>query len=251
MHLYWALDVLNLSLGSRLFVFSKRSYRVMKTHLSLISVLTTVTFLIGCKPSEPPLKPLSQAELNTLKRLQQDYEYAKRQKGAYKKEVERINEVSQTYLDDYVSLDNFSFYKTNRFDDKRARLCYRGDIQNAGNEIIELIGLRIVLRNSNGDRIAEWEPALVSANDVLIDKAPMSAATQLAIAVSGRKTPLGPGQTMSLANNRNCMKAVYSDWEVDDITYKVNDFRLRTAIPEPDSLALTRIGVKMNELRRE
>ena len=63
----------------------------MKTHLSLISVLTTVTFLIGCKPSEPPLKPLSQAELNTLKRLQQDYEYAKRQKGAYKKEVERIN----------------------------------------------------------------------------------------------------------------------------------------------------------------
>lgn len=107
-----------------------------------------------------------------------------------------------------------------------------------------------MLRNSNGDRIAEWEPALVSANDVLIDKDPMSEATQLAIAVSGRKTPLGPGETMSLANNRNCMKAVHSDWEVDDITYKVNDFRLRTAIPKPDSLALTRIGVKMHELRK-
>lgn len=76
MHLYKTLDVLNSSLGSRLFVYSKRSYRFMWTYLSLISVLTTVTFLIGCKPSEPPLKPLSQAELNTLKRLQQDYLYA-------------------------------------------------------------------------------------------------------------------------------------------------------------------------------
>ena len=34
-----------------------------------------------------------------------------------------------------------------------------------------------------------------------------------------------------------------------DITYEVNDFRLRTAIPEPDSLALVRISVKINELR--
>ncbi len=54
----------------------------------------------------------------------------------------------------------------------------------------------------------------------------------------------------SLANNQNCMKEVYSDWEVDDITYEVNVFRLRTAIPEPGSLALIRIGVKMHELRK-
>ncbi len=222
----------------------------MKTYLSLIWAVCSVTFLMGCEPSDPPLKPLSQAELITLKMFQQEYEDAKNQKDAYKKEVERINVVSQAYLDEYVLLDNLSLYKTNRFADKRERLCYKGDIENAGNEIIERLGLSVVLRDSNGERITEWEPALVSAYDVLIDKDPMSAATQLAIAVSGKKSPLGPGETMLLTNNRNCMKAAYSDWEVDDITYEVNDFRLRTAIPEPDSLALVRISVKLHELRK-
>lgn len=222
----------------------------MKTYLSLISVVFSVAFLMGCEPSEPPLNPLSQAELTTLRMLQQEYEDAKRQKDAYKKEVERINIVSQSYLDEYVLLDNLSLYKTSGFDDKRERLCYRGDIENTGNEIIERLGLSVVLRDSKGERIAEWEPALVSANDVLIDKDPMSEATQLAIVVSGKKSPLGPGETMSLTNNRNCMKAVYSDWEVDDITYEVNDFRLRTAMPEPDSLALIRKSVKIHELRK-
>jgi hypothetical protein len=221
----------------------------MKTYLFLILVVTSATFLMGCEPSEPPLKPLSQAELTTLNMFKQEYENAKRQKDAYMKEVERINKVSQAYLDEYILLDNFSLYKTNRFNDKRERLCYKGDIENAGNEIVERLALRVVLRDSKGERIAEWEPALVSANDVLIDKDPLSAATQLAITASGKKLPLGPGETMSLTNNRNCMKAVYSDWEVKDITYEVNDFRLRTAIPEPDSLALVRISVKIHELR--
>lgn len=222
----------------------------MKTYLSLISVVSTISLLMGCEPPEPPLAPLSRAELNTLNMLEEKFEKVKKQKEAYKKEVERINTASKTYLDEYVLFDDFSFYKTNRFDDKRDRLCYKGKIENTGSEIIERIGLHVALHHPNGERITSWEPTLLSANDELIDKDPTSAATQLVLAVSGKKLPLGPGEILSLVNNRNCMKDVYLDWNVDDITYKVISFKLRSAIPEPDGLDLIRIAAKIHELRK-
>lgn len=221
----------------------------MRPSSTLFAIIITSGLMFGCSPAKSPEPPLSDSELNTLTLLQTKYAQTKQKLDAYKEEVERIKHVSPTYLSEHVSLLDFSFYKSNNFDDRRGRLCFRGQITNGGNEIIEQLDIRVALNDTNGNTITEWETALVSANEHVIDKDPNNPAIQMSVAILGKQLPLDPNETKDLSKAGRCMKEVYLNWEEEDVDFELTNLRLRTKLSEVDSLSLIRINAELSPLK--
>lgn len=201
----------------------------MKT---IIFLFFTVCMLISCKESAPPL---SEYEKQHLLELKNEFNQKNKQYKAYKAEKTRISIVEKSYLKNNIELENFSIFKTNKFDDGRDRACYKGVLRNNGNEIIEALDLKVTfLSNDSIEKINTWEPSLIKANDELLDKMELDKTKALIMALSGRQLPLKPKKSKSLTDNKNCMSDVFLDWQVKDVKYELANIKLRPKLTEID-----------------
>lgn len=89
----------------------------------------------------------------------------------------------------------------------------------------------------------------MSANDHIVDRDPNDPAIQMSVAVLGRQLLLGPDETKDLSNVNHCMKEVFLNWENDDVDFELTNLRLRTKLPEVDSLSLIRISADLSPLK--
>lgn len=204
--------------------------------IKLLTGLILVSFtLIGCKPTnKEPAKPLSTAELAQYKRLAEKYKPVLAEVEQYKQEAQRIAELEKGYLAEYVELRNFSIYKTNSFDDGRERACYRGELVNNGDEIIEKLELTIVFRDESAKEVLKtWQTNLVSANDEFLSDDKMGLELRSAVlTLAGKRLPLKPKSSFDLSKNKNCMSDVFLGWSEDTTDYKLSLLELRPKLKE-------------------
>ncbi|NRQ44488.1 hypothetical protein HRH59_18265 [Rheinheimera sp. YQF-2] len=201
----------------------------------MITALLVVICLNGCKPvNQEPAKPLSAAELAQYKRLVEKYEPMLVEVEQYKQEAARIAEVEKSYLAEYVELKNFSIYKTNSFDDGRERPCYRGELVNNGDEIIERLELTIVFRDKSAEKVLKtWQYNLIFANDEFLNNDKMGLDLRTAVlTLEGKRLPLKPKTSFNLSQNKNCISDVFLGWSEDSTDYKLSALKLRPKLKE-------------------
>ena len=214
-----------------------------------VFLVLIIFYVGGCQPLEKLLTPLSKIELSELISLQEEFDKKQRQVDAYQIEKLRLKDLTPSYIDNHVRLKDFLIYKTDRFDDGRERACYKGTLNNTGDEIIEQLELLVKFHNSSGELINEWRNSLVFANDEYLDKGEFDENKALVLSISGRKLPLKPNKSLNLSKQTNCMKEVFLDWNEEDIKYTIGNLKLRTKVPESSSLDLVTVSVKMMDLK--
>jgi hypothetical protein len=217
----------------------------MKLFLAILSIF----ILSSCIEQEPDLIPLSEREKITLSELKAKLEKKNKQYDSYKAEIERIQSLQKSYLQKYISLNAFSIYKTNQFDDGRNRACYKGLIENKGGEIVDEINLNVTFYSESTKKsIHNWKVALVNANDEFLDNGEPSEAKALIAALSGRKLPLKPNTTLQLDNGKNCFSDVFLGWEAKDVKYELTELKLRSKLVEVGPLDALRISIEIAPL---
>lgn len=211
----------------------------------------TLFLIAACQPSEPPLKPLSDTEINKYYELKEDFEINKLKAEQYKLEQNRLSDISEQYLKKNIKLVNFEFFKSNQFDDGRTRACYRGLLVNNGEEILEELSVTIKVHVNDRQQPITWETNLFHANDEFLNNDRIDAETRSAVRVlSGKRNALKPGERYDLSNNRSCMKDVFLGWSVDDIQYELNGIQLRSQVEEfPAWKVMNDDFFKMNDLK--
>lgn len=209
---------------------------VYKQLLVILSV--SVALISGCKPrdDEEPLTMLNHAELARYKLLREQYEPRILEAEQFKLESARVSELEKTYINDFITLQNFSIYKTNAFDDGRDRACYKGSLVNKGSEIVEELELIVNFRNVETNLVVKtWETMLIHANDEFLQKDDVALETRAAIlALSGKRYPLKPNTTTDLRDNKNCMSDVFLGWSEKAVDLKLARVKLRPKLEEVD-----------------
>ncbi|WP_076419663.1 hypothetical protein [Colwellia sp. UCD-KL20] len=214
--------------------------------MKFILATLSIFMLSSCIEQEPALTPLSEREKITLSELKVKFEKKKKEYSDYKSEKERVNLLQTTYLQDYISLNDFSIYKTNKFDDGRDRACYKGILENKGKEIVDEIHLKVnFYSDSTGDIIHTWDVALVDANDEFLDNSEASEAKSLILALSGRKLPLKPNAKLNLTKGKTCLSDVFLDWQAKDVKYEITKLKLRPKLAEVGPLDSLKISVEI------
>lgn len=221
-----------------------------KTNMKKIILSLFATLMLSsCFSSDPPLIPLSKSELIELKELKTELEKTRKRNDAYESEKNRISELQESYLKDFIRLNEFSIYKTNGFDDGRYRACYKGFLVNKGKEIIEEIYLNVTFYSKKtGEKINNWNTGLVDANDDFLDNSEDTEAKSLIYALSGRKLPLKPNEKINLSKGKTCYSEVFLDWESKDIKYELVGLKLRPQLSEVTVLDEIKISIKIGEL---
>lgn len=220
----------------------------------LMALFITLPLTIGCEQKEKveDVVMLTPTELARYKHLQELYEPKLQQAEQYEAEVARIDEVTKTYINDHIQLKDFSFYKTDGFDDGRERACYRGQLLNTGTEIVDQIKLKASFKDSETKSVIKtWEHSLVFANDEKL--ALFKPETRAAIlALQGKQLPLKANSSLDLQKEKNCMAEVFLGWSVDAIDYELTELELRPKIEEVNKYEIMDSGfyeMKMLENR--
>jgi hypothetical protein len=201
----------------------------------LTVLLLVLAILNGCKPADKePTKPLSATELAQYQRLLEKYEPMLAEVEQYKQEAARIAEVEKNYVTESVELKNFSIFKTDSFDDGRARACYRGELINRGDEIIEQLELTVNFRNESKKQVIKtWKSNLIDANDEMLENDSMDLQVRAAVlTLSGKRLPLKPGASFDLQKNKNCMNDAFLGWTANATDYKISSVTLRPKLKE-------------------
>jgi len=225
----------------------------VKKLLRRTTIITLFFLLIAsCTEKEPPLTPLSTSEKEQLIALQSELKSARQRYNDYKTERERIDAIQDSYFQENVNLDSFSIFKTNQFDDGRDRACYKGNLINQGDEIIETLKLTITIYSeTTKEKIEDLSVSIVDANDEFLDKLkdPKDLGLKAAIlTLSGRELPLKPRETKDLAKGKRCFPIAFLDWKAEDATYEVTEFKLRTKLREVSPFDKWDLELKVSRL---
>lgn len=217
-----------------------------------IITLTLLAYLmVGCD-EKAKLLPLSANELENLSALKSQYENEKKLVEIYKKEKERIESISSSYVENSLDLSQIKIIKSSSFSDGLTRACRIGVVKNKGDEIIEEIKVRFTFNSEENKGVLKvWDDYLIDANDDFINNERVDKQSKsLILALSGITYPIKPNSSYKLPKDNACLNDSFIGWNPSTATMEVVSVGIRPKMEEHDSINLLRIGVKIGELEQ-